>query len=104
MSSDAEIADRYKAIERAFFRIDDGETDHPTCSVSIEIKDIGCWIVKFSRNGVVVNNCDIIFTIEPKDCSANVQFKSHRFFLNLTMSLLIDLPTFISLAFIILAS
>lgn len=73
-SNDAEI----RSIERAFYRIDDGETDFPTCSVAIEITGIGSWIVKFSVNGIVVNNCDIVFAIEPNDCSARIQFKSHR--------------------------
>ena len=74
-NNDGEI----RSIERTFYRIDDGETDFPTCSVAIEISGIGSWIVKFSVNGIVVNNCDIVFAIEPNDCSARIQFKSLRY-------------------------
>ncbi len=69
-----------RPIENAFHRIDDGKTDFPTCSVAIEIQGVGSWIVKFSVSGVVVNNCDIVFAIEPKDCSARIHFKSHTVF------------------------
>ena len=68
-----------RAIERAFYRIEDGETD-TKLSVAIEIKDVGCWIVKFSRHGVIVNNCDIVFAIDPRDCDASVHFKSYVIF------------------------
>ena len=70
-SNDTEI----RSIERAFYRIDDGETDFPTCSVAIEIIGIGSWIVKFSVNGIVVNNCDIVFAIEPNDYSARINLR-----------------------------
>ena len=78
MTETGRTDEEVRSIERAFYRIDDGETNFPTCSVAIEISGIGSWIVKFSINGIVVNNCDIIFAIEPNDCSARIQFKSQR--------------------------
>eukprot|EP00598_Pedospumella_elongata_P001231 CAMPEP_0184969754 /NCGR_PEP_ID=MMETSP1098-20130426/2429_1 /TAXON_ID=89044 /ORGANISM="Spumella elongata, Strain CCAP 955/1" /LENGTH=526 /DNA_ID=CAMNT_0027491567 /DNA_START=109 /DNA_END=1689 /DNA_ORIENTATION=+ len=44
---------------------------------SIEIESVGCWIVKFRKTGVIVNNRDLILSIIP---DASIIFKSFASF------------------------
>ena len=43
-------------VEKFLLKVSETGAEYMECKIQLEINDLGCWIVKFRNNGVIVNN------------------------------------------------
>ena len=74
-----------RIVERALLKCSDGLLDSDTeCSIQMGVQDVGQWVIKFRRSGVIVNNSQLICSdIYAGGITATITFKTLNGFLSI---------------------